>query len=61
MRTRTSLSSAPGHLLQVAAGLARVWFGATDETFVGLVMMMIGLPPLVSGAAALWLAPNSTG
>jgi hypothetical protein len=43
----------------VVAGAALVWFGATDRTLAGLVTMMIGLAPLVTGVTNLWRLDDS--
>ena len=55
MRFRKFCASTPGRVLQVLAGGDLVWFGATDHTLIGLVTMMIGLVPVVTGLTNLWL------
>lgn len=50
MRVLEFMRSMPGRILRVAVGLTLLWFGATQATLLGLVLMMMGLIPVVTAA-----------
>jgi hypothetical protein len=45
----------PGRLLRVALGVWLIAFGATHESLFGLVLMMAGMVPAVTGLAGISL------
>ena len=49
------LRSTTGRITRIAAGLALIYFGATHPSLMGLVLMMIGIVPAVTGAAGICL------
>ena len=49
------LRSTAGRVLRVIAGLALIAYGSTHASLVGLVLMMIGMVPMVTGLAGIYL------
>jgi hypothetical protein len=49
------LRSMPGRLLRVAAGLSLIVYGGTHPSLLGLVLMMVGMVPTVTGLAGICL------
>lgn len=49
------MRSAPGRLLRVAMGVCLIGFGATHPSLFGLVLMMVGMVPAVTGFAGISL------
>jgi hypothetical protein len=49
------MRSVPGRLLRVALGLWLIGFGATHPSLFGLVLMMVGMVPAVTGFAGISL------
>ena len=49
------VESMPGRLLRVALGLWLIGYGATHPSLVGLVLMMVGMVPTVTGLADICL------
>ncbi|OFW13427.1 MAG: hypothetical protein A3F70_11100 [Acidobacteria bacterium RIFCSPLOWO2_12_FULL_67_14] len=49
------LRSTTGRIGRVAVGLALIAYGATHPSLVGLVLMMIGIVPAVTGLAGVCL------
>jgi hypothetical protein len=49
------MRSMTGRLLRVAVGLSLVAYGSTQASLVGLVLMMIGMVPAVTGVASICL------
>lgn len=47
--------STPGRVLRVAVGFALLAYGATQVTLTGLMLMMVGVVPTVTGLASLCL------
>ena len=47
--------STPGRVLRVAVGFALIAYGATQVTLTGLILMMVGVVPTVTGFAGLCL------
>jgi hypothetical protein len=45
------MRSMPGRVLQVATGLALIVYGSTQGSLFGLVLMMVGMVPAVTGLA----------
>ena len=52
--------STPGRVGRVCVGVALVVYGATHVSLVGLVLMMIGVVPVVTGLADLCLPRDVT-
>jgi hypothetical protein len=44
-----------GRLLRVAIGALLLWYGAGDESLLGLMAMMLGLVPVVTGIVGVCL------
>jgi hypothetical protein len=61
MWRNTFLRSVPGRLLRVAVGGALFWTGVVEGSIVGLVLMMIGLIPMVTGIANVCLLEDVVG
>ena len=55
MRFVTFLKSMPGRALRVALGLGLIAYGATHPSLLGLVLMMVGIVPAVTGLAGICL------
>jgi hypothetical protein len=55
------LRSTAGRMLRVIAGLALIAYGSTHASLVGLVLMMIGVVPVVTGLAGIYLGEGSGG
>ena len=55
MRFIGFMRSVPGRLLRVALGVWLVGFGATHPSLFGLVLMMVGVVPIVTGLAGISL------
>jgi hypothetical protein len=54
--TFISFMHAPaGRVLRVAIGASLLWYGAGDESLFGLMVMMLGLVPVVTGIAGVCL------
>ena len=53
--------STAGRVLRVIAGLALIVYGNTHASLVGLVLMMIGVVPVVTGLADIYLLEGSGG
>jgi hypothetical protein len=51
----TFMRSVPGRVLRVAAGLWLIAYGATHASLLGLVLMMVGMLPAVTGLAGICL------
>lgn len=49
------LRSMPGRLLRVAVGLSLIVYGGTHPSLLGLVLMMVGMVPTVTGLAGICL------
>ena len=49
------MRSMAGRVLKVAVGLALVAYGSTQGSLVGLVLMMVGMVPAVTGVAGICL------
>ena len=49
------MRSVPGRVLRVAVGLWLIAYGATHASLVGLVLMMVGMVPAVTGLAGICL------
>jgi len=49
------LRSMPGRMLRVAAGLSLIVYGGTHPSLLGLVLMMAGMVPTVTGLAGICL------
>ncbi len=49
------LRSVPGRVLRVAAGLSLVVYGGMHPSLLGLVLMMVGMVPAVTGLAGICL------
>ena len=49
------LRSAAGRVLRVAVGLSLVIYGSIDGSLIGLVLMMLGVVPAVTGVADICL------
>lgn len=49
------LRSTPGRVLRVFVGFVLIAYGATQVTLVGLILMMVGVIPTVTGLASLCL------
>jgi len=49
------LRSTPGLLVRLAAGLSLIVYGATHPSLLGLVLMMVGMVPAVTGLAGICL------
>ena len=49
------MKSVPGRLLRVALGVWLIGFGATHPSLLGLVSMMVGMVPAVTGFAGISL------
>ena len=49
MRVTGFMRSTPGRVIQVVAGAAMVWYGASQVTLLGLCLMMLGMLPMVAG------------
>lgn len=49
------MRSVPGRLLRVALGVWLIAFGATHPSLLGLVLMMVGMVPAVTGFAGICL------
>jgi hypothetical protein len=49
------MQSVPGRLLRVALGVWLIAFGATHVSLLGLVLMMVGIVPAVTGFAGICL------
>jgi len=47
--------STAGRVFRVMAGFALIVYGSTHASLVGLVLMMIGVVPIVTGLAAICL------
>ena len=55
MRFIGFMRSMPGRLLRVALGVWLIGFGATHPSLFGLVLMMVGVVPIVTGFAGISL------
>ena len=53
--------STAGRVLRVIAGFTLIVYGSTHASLVGLVLMMIGVVPLVTGLAGIYLGEGSGG
>lgn len=51
----TFMRSTPGRVVKVAAGLWLMAYGVTHASLLGLVLMMVGVVPLVTGVAGICL------
>jgi hypothetical protein len=51
----TFMRSMPGRIAKVAAGVWLVAYGVTHPSLLGLVLMMAGVVPLVTGVAGICL------
>jgi len=49
------LRSTSGRVLRVAAGLSLIVYGGTHPSLLGLVLMMVGMVPAVTGLAGICL------
>ena len=49
------LRSMPGRVLRVALGLWLIAYGTTHASLLGLVLMMVGIVPAVTGVAGICL------
>lgn len=49
------LRSTPGRLLRIGIGFGLIFYGATHPTLAGLVLMMVGVVPAVTGLAGICL------
>ena len=49
------LRSRPGRVVKVAVGLWLLVYGATQSSLLGLLLMMAGIVPLVTGLAGICL------
>lgn len=49
------LQSTPGRISRVTVGIALVAYGVTHASLLGLVLMMIGIVPAVTGIAGVCL------
>lgn len=55
MRVIEFLRSTPGRIVRVAIGFALIYYGATHPSLFGIVLMMIGMVPAVTGIAGICL------
>jgi len=55
MRHSKFLRSMPGRLLRVLVGLSLIVYGATHPSLLGLVLMMVGMVPTITGLAGIRL------
>ena len=55
MRVLTFMRSTAGRLVKVAVGVWLMVYGVTHASLFGLVLMMVGVVPLVTGAAGICL------
>lgn len=49
------LGSTPGRVLRLVVGVALIVYGATHVSLVGLVLMMVGMVPAITGLAGICL------
>jgi len=49
------LRSTPGRVLRVVVGFALIAYGGTQGSLFGLILMMVGMVPTVTGVAAICL------
>lgn len=54
------LRSMPGRVLGVGVGLSLIAYGGTHPSLVGLVLMMVGMVPTVTGLAGICLLEEVT-
>ena len=43
------MQSPVGRVLRIVIGFALLWYGARSESLIGLMLMMLGLVPVVTG------------
>lgn len=55
MRIIEFLRSTPGRIVRVVLGFALIYYGATHASLLGIVLMMIGMVPAVTGIAGICL------
>jgi hypothetical protein len=48
-----------GRVFRVAIGASLLWYGAGDESLIGLMLMMLGLVPVVTGVIGVCLLDES--
>ena len=51
----TFLRSTPGRVLRVAVGCLLIAYGATHMSLIGLILMMAGMMPAITGLASMCL------
>jgi len=61
MRAARFLRSTPGRLLGLGVGLSLIVYGGTHPSLAGLVLMMVGMVPLVTGFAGICLHDGRGG
>jgi hypothetical protein len=49
------LRSGTGRIARIIVGFALIYFGATHASLLGLVLMMVGMVPAVTGVAGICL------
>jgi hypothetical protein len=55
MRPLTLVRSTLGRVVRVTVGLSLVVYGATHPSLLGLVLMMVGMVPTITGLAGICL------
>lgn len=55
MRFTTFYRSVPGRVLRMGLGVSLVAYGGTHPSLAGLVLMMLGMVPMVTGLAGICL------
>jgi len=58
MWSTSFMRSIPGRVLRVAAGFWLIGYGATHPSLFGLVLMMVGMVPAVTGLAGISLCED---
>jgi hypothetical protein len=54
------LQSPAGRIVRIAIGFALLWYGARNESLIGLMLMMLGLVPVVTGVLGVCLLEELT-